>query len=108
MGDSHIKSNLKGKLGTETISNFASISGTAIVGALTGSVSGDVTGDVSGDVTGNLIPATGRVITGGVLTIEASIVAAATALGGAQGSLYLGPSLWLLDGATTATKLAIT
>jgi len=33
MGDSHYKSNIKGKDGTETISNFASITGTALVGS---------------------------------------------------------------------------
>lgn len=43
MGDSHYKSNIKGKAGTETISNFASIGGTALTGT-TVTASGASTG----------------------------------------------------------------
>jgi len=115
MGDSHYKSNIKGKDGTETISNFASITGTALVGS---------TSLTSAAVEGTTSATSPKVIASSYLTVgtdkylffsssntEASIVLEATALAGAsiKGSLTLGDGdLWLHDGDATATMIKLT
>ena len=102
MGDSHIKSNLIGKNGTETISNFATITATTFVGNLTG----DVTGDVNADSYVKI--GTNKVIAGGTLVTEASIITALRALSASPGSLYMGTAnVWLLDGSNSAATIAL-
>ena len=103
MGDSHFKSNIIAKEGTETISGFATISATALTG--------DVTGNLTGS-TANHVQFGNCYIFSGGLNIEASVVGAATALTATPtGSLYLntdGGGAWYFDGATSATKLTLT
>ena len=111
MGDSNLTSNLVGD-GTVTITGISSITTATQVVTTQSVTTGNVTtaNITTGNVT-TLNPTTikfgTKVIVGGVLVTEASIVAVATHVGGATGSLYLGPSLWVLDGTTTATKLSI-
>jgi len=124
MGTSHFGSNVVAKSGSETITGFATISATALKGALTGNVTGNVTGDVTGNVTGDVTGnVTGDVavsnyikmgatqyILFGDANVEASVVALATALTATpQGSLYVSTkgALWIYDGATTATRFSI-
>ena len=113
MGTTHTRASFAGKVGTEVISNFATITAAAIVGST--SVSG---GTVEGTttVTGAQVIASSfmrigtdkYIINGGTTNLSASIVAEATLLVGTasiQGSLYLGDTqLWFFDSDTTATK----
>lgn len=114
MGDSHFKSNVKGFAGTETISNFASISGTALVGALTGTVAGAVTGDLTGNVDATTVDASSYIKIGTKYIIvtdqstAASINAEATALVGTcpAGSVAFGAGeLWLFSSDNSATTI---
>ena len=104
MGDTRWRSNLKGKAGTETISNFASISGTALAGNLTGNVT-LTTADG-----GNYIQmGTSQFLIFGGLNTEASIVAIATALNASPaGSVYFSTAgdVWFLSADDNASKLA--
>jgi len=107
MGDSHYASNLKGKEGTETISNFDSIECTTVTGTT-------VTGTT---VNGTTVRATNYtkvgdryIFSGGVTENSASVVAAATALVTAAslpGSLYLneGGTCWVYTSSSVATNL---
>ena len=106
MGDTHFRSNIAGKDGTETISNFATISGTTITGSTS------VTG--TSYVTGGSVRATNYIKLGshkyifeGDAGTEATIVAAATAVDAScKGSLYMGPdTLWLLLTDSTASQV---
>ena len=112
MGDSHYASNLKGKEGTETISNFDSIECTTVTGTtVTGTT---VTGTT---VNGTTVRATNYtkvgdryIFSGGVTENSASVVAAATALVTAAslpGSLYLneGGTCWVYTSSSAATNL---
>lgn len=88
MSTSKIDSNMQGKNGTETITNFASVSGDNV------------------KATDYVQISTGKIIFGGSLNKEASIVAAATALIGAtvKGSIYSGrDDLWYLTSDTSAS-----
>ena len=111
MGDSNLTSNLVGD-GIVTITGISSITTATQVVTTQTVTTGNVT--TANITTGNVttlnpskIKFGTKAIVGGVYTIEASVVAAATAAGGGIGSLYIGPRLWILDGATTATKLAL-
>ena len=124
---SHVDSNMEGKDGNETITNFATIgdASTAIIG-LTGAFSGAVSGTTvtgSGVVQGTTMIATSSFIKigsryiaqGFCLTNSASVVALATSLCGTPiaGSLFMNASagkvsLWVITSETTATKLSAT
>jgi len=113
MGDSNVTSNMTGAPDvTFTASKMVATTGefdTLGVDTLNVNNLSATTVDLGDTGVDSLTVATGKVILGGILTVEASIVAAATALSGAAGSLYVGAgSLWILDGDTTATKIAIT
>ena len=85
MGTSHFKSNIAGKSGTETISGFDTISTSKIKLGST------------------------QYLLAGSLNTAASIVAVAIALTSTpQGSLYISTAgtLWIFNGATTATSFA--
>ena len=107
MGDTHWRSNLKGKSGSETISNFSSVTANSFVGDLTGDVTGDITGSVTAD---SPIKIGSAYIFSGSLNTEASIVAVATAVTATpKGSLYLSTegNLWLFTGNGTAATVAV-
>ena len=106
----HFRTNVEGKLGTETITGFATIgdSSTALVGATvtsSGAVSGTtITG--SGALTGTNVVASGYIKFGAhkylfstELGVVASIVAEATAIDASlRGSLAMGKdALWIFD-----------
>ena len=90
MSNSTIDSNLVGKAGSETISNFASISGTAVAGT-----TGTFTDTLAGG--GTYIKVGGhKYIIFGTLSTQASIEALGTALDASiAGSMYSGrDGLW--------------
>ena len=102
MGDSHYKSEIKGFAGTETISNFASVS----AGALT----------ATGAVTGGSLVSSGtytkignKYIIDSDLAYAASVAAVATAIDSSvQGSIILGVGeAWLMVSDTTASRIAM-
>lgn len=100
MGDSHFKSNVKGFAGTETISNFASVGGTALAGTT-------VTG-TNVIATSYITVGTNKYIfSGAVSENSASIVALASALVGVskKGSIYMGDVVWGFDTDGSATQL---
>jgi len=100
MGTSHFGSNVVAKSGSETITGFATISATALKGALTGDVA----------VSNYIKMGTNQFVLFGSVNTEASVVALATALTATpQGSLYVSTkgALWICDGATTATRFSI-
>jgi hypothetical protein len=89
MGDSRFRSNIKGHDGTETISNFASVSSSSVVAS------------------SYIKLGTKKYLFFGDETAEATIVALATAVDASvKGSLYLGDGkLWVFDSDTTATPV---
>ena len=101
MGDTHWRSNLKGKNGTETISNFATIGGTNIT--------------ASGTVQGAKVVATSYLTVGsryifyGDSNTSASIVAEATALVATpiKGSMYMSSTgnVWVYKSDSAASPL---
>jgi len=111
MGDSHYKSNIVAKAGTETISGFASVGGTAVTGT---------TVTATGAVTGATVVATSYVKIGSIYILSgtvptnssASILAAAVALVSApvpKGTLFINASpgaLWQFTATMTAATLA--
>ena len=133
MADSTTRSNIKGKAGTETISNFASVEVSGDVGAATvtatGAISGaseTVTGAVKGATVEGTTSATSPIITAssylkigsryvfsGSQPNQASILAEATALLGTnlgkKGSLYVGDgTLWVFTTNATVAKINAT
>jgi hypothetical protein len=101
MGDSHVKSNVVGKNGTESISNFASIGAVALTSS--GAIEGT-------HITANSYVTVGSryIFVGSTGETSASVVALGSSLVGAAskaGSLYLGTKLWQFDADSTATKL---
>lgn len=119
MGDSHIRSNLKGKLGTETITGFATMgdSSTALVGATvtsSGAISGTgITG--TGALQGATVRATSYITVGtnkyiffSNSGVEATIISEATALVGTpiKGSLVLAKdNIWVFRSDTSASTV---
>ena len=114
MGDTHFRSNIKAKNGTETISGFASVGGTVLTA--TGAVSG-ATVTATGAASGATVVATSYVkvgsnkyvFQGGDVT-QASLIAIIEALVATpldkQGSLYLGDTkAWRLSNNFTATRI---
>jgi len=108
MGDSKFDSNIQGKNGTETISNFASISSTAVTGTsgtFTGAVQGAQVKATSYTKIGN------KFIFEGSLATQASIVAAAQALvtnASLQGSWYMGDdNPWYFTATNLATPITV-
>ena len=116
MSNSNIDSNLVGKLGTETITNFATIgdTSTALVGASlasSGAVSG-TTGTFSGAVTSGdtyVKVGTKKYIIFGELGVAASIGAAASDISAShKGSVYIGPDgIWFYKDEKTASLISI-
>lgn len=113
MGDSHIRSNLKGKLGTETITNFATMgdSSTAISGSTVtsaGAVSGTtITGSTYAQAP-YLIVGTNKYVFFTNANTAATVLADATALVGTpvKGSLSLGAGeIWYFPSDTTASLM---
>ena len=101
---SHFRSNIAGKLGSETISNFASITGTSLVGAVTGNVTGNVNG--TSVIASSYVKVGNKHIMAGNLSTAASIVALATSLAASAGSIYIGDdNLWRMTNSTTAATL---
>uniref|UniRef100_A0A6M3L983 Uncharacterized protein n=1 Tax=viral metagenome TaxID=1070528 RepID=A0A6M3L983_9ZZZZ len=123
MGTNKIDANVQGKVGTETITNFATIgdASAALVGAtITGAIAGTtVTGTTitgTGAVSGANVRATNYVRVGtnrflfaSGLNTQASMVAAATALAGTasiKGSLMLGNGrVWYFVSDTSASPI---
>ena len=121
MGDSHYKSNIVGKAGTETISNIATITGTALVGStsLTSPAIEGTTSLTSPAVEGTTSVTSPNVIASSYLTVgtkyvffsksgtEASIILEATALVGAsvKGSMTLGAGANWIHNTDTAAKV---
>ena len=130
--DSSFDSNIIAKDGTESIAGFLEVSATAFVGPLTGTtagvhtgaVIGGVTGNVTGNVAGNLVGATVKATSyvkigagdgckylfNTSYAIQASIVAAATALADVaaslEGSISLAKdNIWIFTAANTATPI---
>ena len=126
MGDSHYKSNIVGKAGTETISNFATITGAALVGSstVTSPAIEGTTSLTSHAVEGTTSVTSPNVIAESYVTIGtnkyvfdnnaptmASIVYDASVLAGAsiKGSVTLGDGiLWVHSGDKAATKVTLT
>jgi len=105
MGTSHFGSNVVAKSGSETITGFATISASSLKGPLTGNVT-----SVNVAVSDYVKMGANQYILFGDANVEASVVAAATALTATpQGSLYVSTkgALWICDGATTATRFSI-
>ncbi len=97
MGDTHLRSNLKGQDGTQTISGFSSITAS------------NLTASSVNVNTGRYIKlGAHQYILFGNATSEAAVVAAATAIDGnaATGCLYVSTAgaLWIFDDNTTATR----
>ena len=88
MGDSHYRSNLKGKVGTETISNFAGISAADYIMVGTGKYLFGKPSTNVGETSAS------------ILAYCTTIVATSK-----KGSLYMGDETWSFDSDTTATKL---
>ena len=127
MGDSHFKSNVIGKDGTETIRGFATISASTLIGStsITGAAAGGfatltaTTLAVSGEVTlsDNLTIAAAKYIqlgsyvyiTSGALDTAASVAEAIASDINAScaGSLYLGTDgqHWIMTDDTTAATV---
>jgi len=126
--DSSFDSNIIAKDGTESIAGFLEVSATAFVGPLTGTtagvhtgaVIGNVTGNVAGNLVGTTVKATSYVKIGAgdgckylfntSYAIQASIVAAATALADVaaslEGSISLAKdNIWIFTAANTATPI---
>ena len=115
MGTSHFKSDVAAKAGTETITGFATISGTTVSGTtMSGTTISGTTVTASGRVTGGNVAATSYIKIGsghqyilfGGATLATSVVLAATALTAtARGSLYISSAgkLFLFTANTTAT-----
>ena len=95
MGTSHVDSNMEAKDGTETITGFATISGTTLSGA-------------NVRATNYVRVGTHKYIFTTTYATEASIVAEATAVDASvKGSIALGVGrLWVFDGDAAATLLA--
>jgi hypothetical protein len=120
MGTSHVRSNLEGKAGTETITNFATIgdTSTALVGASLTSAAVTATGATQGATVvatnyvkiGNIYIFSGSVGTNS----SASILAAATSALGThpipKGSMFMNASpgcVWAFTATMTAATLNI-
>ena len=126
--DSSFDSNIIAKDGTESIAGFLEVSATAFVGPLTGTtagvhtgaVIGNVAGNVAGNLVGTTVKATSYVKIGAgdgckylfntSYAIQASIVAAATALADVaaslEGSISLAKdNIWIFTAANTATPI---
>ena len=112
MGTSHFKSNVAAKTGAETITGFATLSGTT----LSGTTLSGTNLTASGAVTGANVVATSYIKIGtghqyvlfGSAALATSVVLAATALTAtAKGSLYISSDgkLYLFTANTTATSI---
>jgi len=108
LGDSHFKSNVKGKEGTETISNFASIE---VSGSVTGAtIVGSGTVTVPGVVGSTYLKVGTKYILDTNFSHSASINAEATAAVGGTvpaGSMAFGlGELWIFASDNSATMYA--
>ena len=113
LGTSHYRSSLQGKAGTETISNFATVTADSLVGAVTGAVTGDVAGAIVKATSYVKLGSTAYIFSGAVSTNSASIIAAASPLvsvASLPGSLYLSQNsgageAWIFVSSILATTL---
>lgn len=122
MGNSHFKSNVIGKAGTETIRGFATISATTLHGGTIGgaTVSATTLSAVDLTVTGTLTMSASvdhiqlgahQYILFGEQTTQAGVEAAATSVDAScKGSLYISRdgTLWIMTADDTAASVTTT
>ena len=130
MGDSHFKSNVYGKAGTETIRGFTTISATTLTGqnlngftAITATAMSTPTMTVTtlahieqvtatiADISSHIKLADHQYVLAGAMDSSASVVAAATAIDASIiGTLYLGADgqAWICTADDTAATLSST
>jgi len=106
MGTTHFRSNVRGKAGTETITNFATISGTTVSGT---TVSGTAVSGTTLSATSYIKVGSCYIFYGSVTNNSASVVAAASALittASLSGSIFLDPtSTWKFTATNVATQM---